>query len=105
MSNPSLRYQKAAEESSAEKKKVSIPLHLKAAFRNQSAKTLKASVMLPRSALISFPLATSNINEVFWASRFTCSAAADVAGLIVACWRVQMHAHHANAAPGPNVSS
>lgn len=59
VSNPSLRYQKAAEESSAEKKKVSISLHLKAVFINQSEKTLKPSRILTPVALISFSLATS----------------------------------------------
>lgn len=42
MSNPSLRYQKAAEESSAEKKKASIPLHLQAVFLIQPERPLKA---------------------------------------------------------------
>ncbi|CAF95641.1 unnamed protein product [Tetraodon nigroviridis] len=59
------KYQKAAEESSAEKKKVSISLHLKAAFVNRSERRQKPSHIPTQIALISFSLATSRLNEVF----------------------------------------
>lgn len=58
MSDPSLRYQKAAEESSAEKKKVSIPLHRQAVFINQS-ESPEPSQTLTLIALISFSAAPS----------------------------------------------
>lgn len=72
VSNPSLRYQKAAEESSAERKKVSIAPQLKAVLINQPCKNTQAITHPDRTTLISFSLSASRLNEVFCSSRLTC---------------------------------